>query len=822
MERINNFKKAEITAFLSLILLLVLALIATLLESARVNTARVFADRALETSIDSVFTCYARELFDDYHVFFMKELESDTLTNQIKEYMDYTFFPNKDLNILDSNIKLPNVNLWGICTQDLEIMNKVYATDFHGNIFANEAINFMKYQSGSNQLKNLLDHLDIFDKTGKTSAVVEEKLKVEESLGELNQFILEIIKLTEGISTNKNGIRYASNGLLKTELNYIKQLCPQAICSNNLGINNSMVWNSLKDQYRNPIMMLNNIKTNITSINQCEKQLEQLEIQKNELNNLYNESDKKGKKKLKEALDVLEESINEIEQQIDKCIQLINNSKSELINISNAITPKISKVLGLIPLINEKQESMSAEVEQFESTLDKEKDNMVTDVYEGMQNDLNYMKQYVGKESSGLNESIIFRIQQMKPILESNQLILDQTNRLSKLGIISKKTDWFVLSECIQTLSDYFNTYQVKPLCFDYSSLKAKSDTPNPIHSLNKLISDGVLDLVLENKDNISKKKISNPDCLYTQNKEDDTVSEVQEQNVEKMFSRAENDGYQSDMTHNFHNYSEDSKSFNTKDQKDTELENILLWNEYEDYHYRDFTSNNEEWIKQSSLDYEKEYILHAKETDDDNLRSVINQLLGIRTIFNFIYLISDGQCRDKAYATAAALVGYTCLEPLVRLTQILLLMTWAFVESLIDVGAFLSGKKIPILKDRKSFVISFNELLQINKQFIQSKIKNLPESRNGYICLGYQEYIRIFLLMTNKEKQVYRSMDIIQENLSLRSGCNFKLDKCLFGIRVSCKWNLPVKFAKLGFVSNVLQHNKEGWQIHSIKNYSY
>ena len=61
----------EITAFLSLIFLLILSLVGTSLESARVNVGRSFADRSLQNAMESLYTEYCRPLWEDYHLFFL-------------------------------------------------------------------------------------------------------------------------------------------------------------------------------------------------------------------------------------------------------------------------------------------------------------------------------------------------------------------------------------------------------------------------------------------------------------------------------------------------------------------------------------------------------------------------------------------------------------------------------------------------------------------------------------------------------------------------------------------------------------------------------
>ena len=248
----------------------------------------------------------------------------------------------------------------------------------------------------------------------------------------------------------------------------------------------------------------------------------------------------------------------------------------------------------------------------------------------------------------------------------------------------------------------------------------------------------------------------------------------------------------------------------------------MLLWSEYLQAHFKDYITDKQEFKNITALEYEREYILSAKGTDKENLQSIIMKLIMIRTILNFIYILGDREKREVAYATAAALVGYTCLEPLVRITQVLILLTWSFEEALVDTGAILAGKSIPLCKDRTSFLVKYNELFLMSKSFVQSKIKQIPVKGKAGICLGYDEYLKLFLFMVGMEKQAYRSMDLVQENLRLYYRKKFDISKCLYGIRVSSEWEVPSKFIRWGFVNNLLGEEKKGWAIHCIKDYSY
>jgi hypothetical protein len=382
-----------------------------------------------------------------------------------------------------------------------------------------------------------------------------------------------------------------------------------------------------------------------------------------------------------------------------------------------------------------------------------------------------------------------------------------------------------LLSNEITDQISSLSQYQVKQLSFDYSSLKPKSEVQSPISSLGNLLSNGVMELVLEDTSKVSAKTISVPNNLYLLNQETASpIGDSQQKSVDygQELVSSEEQGYGGDITKSFGDYSDESNFKDKVTGSGNQLGEMLLWSEYTKDHFKDYITEEHEFKNITALEYEREYILSAKGTDKENLQSMITKLIMIRTILNFIYILGDKEKREVAYATAAALVGYTCLEPLVRITQVLILLTWSFEEALVDTGAILSGKSIPLCKDRTSFLMKYNELFLMSKSFVQSKIKQIPEKGKSGICLGYDEYLTLFLFMVGIEKQAYRTMDLIQENLRLHYRKRFDISKCIYGIRISSECEIPSKFIRWGFVNSLLGEEKKGWTIRCLKEYSY
>ena len=148
------------------------------------------------------------------------------------------------------------------------------------------------------------------------------------------------------------------------------------------------------------------------------------------------------------------------------------------------------------------------------------------------------------------------------------------------------------------------------------------------------------------------------------------------------------------------------------------------------------------------------------------------------------------------------SLVGYTGLEPLVIATQSLLLLVWAYEESLIDVCALLMGKSIPFVKTKKDLILQFPELLLLSHSMIEEKANRIKD--RSYGGFSYEDYLHMMLIMTSKTKKCYRAMDLIQADMQKNYGETFRRDRCTYEFGVKVPYQLPYRFFRLVMEGNV------------------
>lgn len=192
---------------------------------------------------------------------------------------------------------------------------------------------------------------------------------------------------------------------------------------------------------------------------------------------------------------------------------------------------------------------------------------------------------------------------------------------------------------------------------------------------------------------------------------------------------------------------------------------------------------------KKGSLDYQMEYILIGKKSDQENLKGVVNRLLLLREGVNFAYAFANQEMRSETLALATLLVGVIPVPGLIPVTQTALLLAWAYGESLLDVRTLLSDGKVPLQKSAVTWKLSLQNLGKIT-EILQ---EDGSSSKEG---LSYKEYLRMLLFAGSKTKYPLRTLDMIEGNVRANESTpNFRADACIAKINVSTMWQIPPLF---------------------------
>ncbi|RHP30690.1 DUF5702 domain-containing protein [Lachnotalea sp. AF33-28] len=201
------------------------------------------------------------------------------------------------------------------------------------------------------------------------------------------------------------------------------------------------------------------------------------------------------------------------------------------------------------------------------------------------------------------------------------------------------------------------------------------------------------------------------------------------------------------------------------KSLKQITIRDAALFNEYLAAQFDCFTDEKDDNV------YDLEYMIGGSDSDRENLAEAAGQLLLMREGLNLIYLYTDRAKRQQAEALAVGLVGFTGIGPLIAVVTFLILSAWAFAESVYDVRLLLAGEKVGLIKTAKDWHMTVEQIFRLREMKIE-------EGTGG---LTYKWYLRILLLLKNREQKAFRAMDAVEYHMR-KSIPGFCIEQCCAG----------------------------------------
>lgn len=210
-------------------------------------------------------------------------------------------------------------------------------------------------------------------------------------------------------------------------------------------------------------------------------------------------------------------------------------------------------------------------------------------------------------------------------------------------------------------------------------------------------------------------------------------------------------------------------------------LEEKLLFNEYI---LKNFTNaalkssadaGEDEEAPARSLAYEAEYILEGKASDKENLEAVLLKIFFIRMALNYLYLMSDTGKQGEVTALATVIATVLLIPEAAEVISQFILLAWAAGESTVDLRTLLSGRRAPLLKSAENWQLPLSSLLTLGS----SAQKLSGNDAEGGI--SYEDYLRMFLFLGNTDEITMRTLDRIEENLSMEHALeHIRADQCI------------------------------------------
>ncbi len=179
-----------ITVFLSIILLVIIALAATLVDGARINSADSQVRRAAQSAAQSALANYNSELKEQYGFFALGGNDVKVHADDCLYYIEKSLIPNKDLpsnDLITQNLNQSYdghfIDFYGYSIEDVEVL--LYYDLEQNEVLKQQILEYMKYRAPKELISKFLRKLDILKKSGKTAEIIKEKVEVEAVLDKI-------------------------------------------------------------------------------------------------------------------------------------------------------------------------------------------------------------------------------------------------------------------------------------------------------------------------------------------------------------------------------------------------------------------------------------------------------------------------------------------------------------------------------------------------------------------------------------------------------------------------------------------------------------
>lgn len=158
---------------------------------------------------------------------------------------------------------------------------------------------------------------------------------------------------------------------------------------------------------------------------------------------------------------------------------------------------------------------------------------------------------------------------------------------------------------------------------------------------------------------------------------------------------------------------------------------------------------------KDTVMKCEIEYILKGKNSDKDNLESVLSDIIWMRMPVNYVCLLGDAAKQGEALTLATAICSSTGTLPMAEIVKYLLLGCWAYGESVYEVRLLMQGEKLPYVKTSAEWNTDLKSLKKANNTISSS------------VGMSYKDYLNLMLAKKEGKDITYaRLLDAIELNL--------------------------------------------------------
>jgi len=197
-------------------------------------------------------------------------------------------------------------------------------------------------------------------------------------------------------------------------------------------------------------------------------------------------------------------------------------------------------------------------------------------------------------------------------------------------------------------------------------------------------------------------------------------------------------------------------------------------------------------------LEYEMEYVICGKPTEQENLRGALERVMLIREAANVAYLLQDEE-KMAIVEGLASLVGMMAVENpgVVKVIKLGIVGAWAYMESVLDVRELIAGGSIPLIKQGSEWTTEIANLLVL-----------LDEDARAKTCeegLSYVDYLKQILFLQGSQRLAYRMMEVMEIGMQqMEEYRNCKMNQMLIALRYKIQMQGEPIFSSLIAIGEV------------------
>lgn len=765
-------KKASITVFLSLILMLVFSFVLSAIEAARIRGATAYVSMLTSLAGDSLLASYYYPLFQQYRLFGVDMgneegfFSESLLAEELKE--DFSF------GIKGLSGGLLRFQNTGIGHMEYETMLAGGEEEFLAQIRQQIVLDGLSL--GLNELFSA----EQFTEAGVVGEVYREQEEALAVTATVTSELVRLMELVDGIRMKDGGIFLDEHGKMQAEDGFIKQLLPLEKSELEGCYDNEEIYHTVSDKFFRADKEAEKINRLISEVESLEDNISWSESMirgyKDRLREL--ETEWKAEKRLLETAEVPEETrLKELEAEIEAVKTLLQTEENSLWDyeakrdeaISEAkvgykeLKKKIETVeellkdaLDIVDTLEEKQKKARISVGTYEMFLEGIQPKLSEELYQVFLQELDKMKIYAGLDERG------FSVELMRQSLKWNQNLLEE---LSFSGFSTWKLAR--VSSEMATVKKQTSAYTAEGLWFSYGDIVVAEQSWNNVTGfLAELLTTGILELVGVSEEELSDRVLDGKDLpsagLEKEALLDELLACIEE--VQSLFQK----GGIGEVLKEAGNVAWDGTAL--------ELYSMKYFHCYG------------ETSPYSRLNYEREYLVFGDEKDKSNLFSMVLYLIAIRTLFCMVMILKHPDRMTQLETLSLGVAGFTGIPLLAAIVKYSVLLLWSVEEALVEVTALLQGKRIAIIGVG---MVSFGELLAMNKTNIAGKAGRIPDGMGA----AYQDYLALISLTKGTTRKAYRAMDLIQENIRYRYKDSFRIRNLVTSVSVDMRADLNKLF---------------------------